>query len=196
MFGISRQKLTRAMQKTFWVYLTNNFVIVSPGDVTARRDDGSLKLVAITPESCGMAENFRTRDRVAEYQAKLARNEIGYFAVEADRKAVGSIWATVNRGPRSSVARAYMPLKPKEAMIHDIVTGDRFRGRGVGPFMVAAFANALFCEHDVVRIIVDVNARNQPSLRMMEKAGLHAKERVLYISAFGTLLAHRVLKEF
>jgi hypothetical protein len=30
----------------------------------------------------------------------------------------------------------------------------------------------------------------------MEKAGLRAKEQVLYISAFGTLLAHRVLKEF
>src|SRR5208282_3573373 len=129
----------------------------------------SLKLVAITPESCGMAENFRTRDRVAEYQAKLARNEIGYFAVEADRKAVGSIWATVNRGPRSSVARAYMPLKPKEAMIHDIVTGDRFRGQGVVPFMGAFLADALFRDHDLVRFIGVVNRGNFRSLRMMQE---------------------------
>lgn len=195
MLGKSRQKLTRGLQKIFWVYLTNNFVISSPSDVTVRRDDGGLRLIAMTPENCGMAENFRSRDRVAEYQAKLARNEIGYFA-ETDGKAVGSIWATLNRGQTPSVARAYMPLMPSEAMIHDIVTGEHFRGRGVGPFMVSAFADVLFRQYGTVRIIVDVNAKNHPSLRMMEKAGLRAKEQVLYISAFGTLLTHRVLKEF
>ena len=92
------------------------------------------------------------------------------------------------------VARMYMRLLPKEALIHDIVTGPQFRGMGVGPFMVEKTALQLLTVIGVTRIIVDVNVRNRPSLRMMGKMGLEMKERMLYVSALGRLVLQKPIR--
>jgi RimJ/RimL family protein N-acetyltransferase len=138
---------------------------------------------------------FRDEDRVAEYRDKLAHREIGFFC-ELDGNAVGSIWASINESEVRKIVRMYMPLMPKDALIHDVVTGERCRGMGIGPFMVGALASILLNEYGVSRVIIDVNVKNVPSLRMMEKVGLQIKERVLYISAFGTLVGEKLLKRY
>jgi len=111
---------------------------------------------------------------------------VGFFA-EHDGKMVGSIWATLNTRQERRVVRMYMPLMPQEALIHDVVTAGSYRGRGVGPFMLSKLISALLGEYGASRVLVDVNVRNLASLRMMEKAGLRAPERVFYLSLFGTL---------
>jgi len=136
--------------------------------------------------------DFREESRVREYRDKLANDELGFFAGSAG-KMVGSIWATVNRTHSSFVARGHVRLFPSEGLVHDIVTGPEVRGRGVGPFMVANIAAELLKQQGVRKIVIDVNTKNRPSLRMMEKVGLRAKEKMLYISAFGTLLLQKKL---
>jgi RimJ/RimL family protein N-acetyltransferase len=106
---------------------------------------------------------------------------------------VGSIWATVNHTQVPRVVRTYMRLMPGEALIHDIVTGESFRGMGVGPFMVSRFASVLLNDYRVSQIIIDVNSRNGASLHMMDKAGLQVKEQMLYISAFGKLVLQKAV---
>jgi hypothetical protein len=106
---------------------------------------------------------------------------------------VGSIWATVNQSTEPKVVRTYMKLMPNEALVHDIVTGKAFRGRGIGPFMVGRISSVLLNELGVRKIIIDVNVRNGPSLRMMEKAGLKANEKTLSVSAFGRLISRKLL---
>ena len=151
--------------------------------------------IPITVENCFRVGDFRDEGRISEYRHKLAKTEIGFFA-ECDGKMVGSIWATINNGSVPAVVRTYMKLMPNEALIHDIVTGERSRGKGVGPFMVVRIASSLLSKYGVSRIIVDVNVRNRPSLRMMEKAGLQVKVKVLYVSAFGNLVRQKVLKHY
>jgi glycosyltransferase involved in cell wall biosynthesis len=187
-----RHKVTRKLQRVFWVYLTKNFIIRTLADVRASAPAKPCSLIPITLENYFRVRDFRDENRVTEYREKLAHKEVGFFA-ECAGKMVGSIWATVNETPRPAVVRAYMRLMPREALIHDIVTGENFRGMGVGPFMVGRIAAILLNEYRVSRIIIDVNSRNVPSLRMMEKAGLKVKEQMLYISAFGRLVLQRAV---
>jgi RimJ/RimL family protein N-acetyltransferase len=137
--------------------------------------------------------DFRGKERVSEYRDKLRNNELGFFA-ESEGKMVGSIWSTINTAQVPKVVRTFMRLMPNEALIHDIVTGDEFRGKGVGPYMVTQIASILLNEYGVNRIVIDVSVRNRRSLRMMSKVGLQAREEVLYISAFGRLVLQRTIR--
>lgn len=114
----------------------------------------------------------------------------------SDKKAVASVWATINKGRKPTVVRTYMTLMPNEALMHDGVTGEKYRGMGIGPFMVRRLAAALLSDHKVSRIVADVNVRNVASLRMMEKLGLEINQQVLYISAFGTLVIQKLVRQF
>lgn len=188
-----KQTLTKRVQRIFWIYLRNNFVISDMGDFRTTEAGIRSTFVPITLDNYFRVQEFREQKRVAEYREKLGNREIGLFA-ECDGRMVGSIWATINDARVRSVARMYMPLMPNEALIHDIVTAERFRGMGVGPFMVGRMASILLTEYGVSRIIIDVNCRNRASLRMMEKVGLQAKDQVFYVSIFSKLAFQKTLK--
>jgi acetyltransferase (GNAT) family protein len=192
---ISLQTFKRNLQKVFWVYLTNNFFITSISDVKATELAAKSNFMPITLDNYFRVRDFREQERVPEYRNKLANKELGFFA-EIDGQIVGSIWATINNARMPSVARAHMRLMSNEALIHDIVTGEKFRGLGVGPFMVGRISSVLLKEYGVGRIIIDVNFRNYSSLRMMDKAGLRARQQALYVSVLGKLKYQRVLKQY
>jgi RimJ/RimL family protein N-acetyltransferase len=149
----------------------------------------------ITLDNYFRVRDFRDESRIPEYQDKLAKKEKGFFA-ECGGKMVGSIWATINDSPVPTVVRTYMRLMPNEALVHDIVTGEAFRGKGIGPFMVGRICCVLLGEVGVSKIIIDVNVRNSRSLRMMEKAGLEVNQKVLSISAFGGLVSQKLLRQY
>ncbi len=181
------------MQKVFWIYTTKNFFITSANDFKLVEPAIECAFVPITIHNYSRVREFRDGGRNSEYHDKLVNGEVGFFAESAGKMA-GSIWATINNTKVETVAKAYMKLLPQEALIHDIVTGESFRGLGVGPFMLGKIASALLGEYGIRKIIVDVNIRNRPSLRMMDKAGLRAKEQMLYVSAFGKLALQRSLQ--
>jgi hypothetical protein len=186
--------MTRNIQKFFWIYLTDNFVIRESGALCTPTPKREANFVPITFENCESVKDFREAARVDDYRAKLAKGELGFFA-QVDGRMTGSIWATINLSSHRKIVRGYMPLLPKQALVHDIVTGSQFRGMGIGPFMVGRIASFLL-SGGVPETIIDVSVKNQSSLRMMNKAGLTPVERVLYISTFGSLLVHSVLKRY
>ena len=191
-----RQAVTKRFQRLVWVYLTENFVITPEHPVKAQPPAIPCRTVRITRANCARVQEFRDdKTRTEEYGKKVDRNELGLF-VESEGRMVGSIWATINRGTRPLVARGYMRLMPKEAMIHDIVTGERYRGMGIGPFMVERTVAVLEEEFGVTKTIVDVNFKNKPSLRMMDRTGARRADQVFYLSALGRLVACKVLKQY
>ena len=195
MFPISRRVLTKKVQHMFWIYVRNNFIVTKSSHFKRFEPDTRFAFVPITFDNCSRVQEFRDESRISEYRHKLSREEIGCFA-ERDGTMVGSIWATINNSREPAVVRSYMRLMPNEALIHDIVTGERFRGMGVGPFMAGKMASLLLSESSVSRIIVDVNVRNSASLRMMDKAGFQMKEQVVYVSALGNLLFQKTLRQY
>jgi len=190
-----RRTLIKKLQKVFWIYWTDNFIVVAGSEPKKAEPAIPCSCIPITYDNCWRVADFREKNCISEYQAKLCRKELGFFA-ESYGKVVGSIWATVNNGSAPTIVRMYMPLMHKEALIHDIVTDPKHRGMGVGPFMVEKLVSDLFAVHGAVRIIVDVNVRNRSSLRMMEKIGLEVKEQMLYISALGRLVLQKTLRAY
>ena len=190
-----RHLLARHFQRVLWLYLTDNFVISHCADLNPRDVVPPYDLVPVTLDNFHRVLEFREESRVSEYREKVLRNEIGLFA-EYRRAVIGSIWATLNRSDRPVVVRRYMPLLPNEALIHDIVTGDQFRGMGVGSHMVYGMAARLLEQFAVSRIVVDVSVKNVPSLRMMAKVGAPLKERALYVSTCGTLLYSKIIRRY
>lgn len=190
-----KSNVAKRLQKVFWIYRTNNFVIASASDFKVTDATSACNFLPITTENCSRVREFRGEDRVSEYGNKVARKEIGFFA-ECGGKVVGSIWATINTAQLPRVLKGHMKLMPNEALIHDIVTGEKSRGMGVGPFMVGRIASALLSEYSVSKIIIDVNVKNRPSLRMMEKAGLRVNQRVFAVSTLGVLAIEKVLKQY
>jgi RimJ/RimL family protein N-acetyltransferase len=191
-----RQALTKRLQKLFWIYVTKNFVVTQMSDV--RRDApvaNSCKFTPITFDNFARVNDFREQSRISEYQNKLALGEIGFFA-EVSGAMAGSIWATINKERAPTVVRTYMKLFPNDALIHDIVTSEKLRGKGIGLFMVGQISSILLNEHHVNRIIIDVSVRNKASLRMMHKAGVPLRQKVLCVSALGRLVFHKALKQY
>ena len=188
-----KQTLTRYVQRLFWIYQHHNFVIRDTNDFKSIEASIKCTFVPITLDNYFQVRDFREQARVPEYRKKLASGEIGFFA-ECNGKMAGSIWATINRTRLRSVARMHIPLLPNEALIHDIVTAGSLRGMGLGPFMVGRMASNLLDKYRVNRIMIDVSCRNRPSLRMMEKVGLHSQERVFSVSLCSKLAFQRTLK--
>lgn len=193
MLPMWKRTLTRKVQRIFWIYLHYDFVINSMNDFKTTDAGVRCRFVPVTVDNYCRVREFREEQRITEYREKHRNGEVGFFA-ECDGRLVGSIWATINRTRVRSVVRMYMPLMPNEALIHDIVTAESFRGMGVGPFMVSRMALQLLSEYGVNRIIIDVSSRNRPSLRMMEKVGLEAREKVFSVSLFSTLAYHKTLR--
>jgi len=190
----ARRTVTKGLQKLFWIYHTKNFVITRMSDFRVIPPATGWDFVPIARDNCFRVEDFRDDSRISEYRDKLAHGEIGFFADASDRM-VGSIWATINSAGAPTVVKSYMRLMPNEALIHDIVTSETFRGKGVGPFMVGQVSAVLLNVYRVNKIIIDVNVRNKPSLRMMEKAGVPLNQEVIYISALGRLMLQKMLKQ-
>lgn len=188
------QKLKNKLQKIFWAYVTNNFVISGMNDFKAIEPRIECKFMPITLDNYHRVGEFREKNRISQYKDKVSRDEIGCFA-EYNGKMIGSIWATVNGADAPRVVRTYMKLMPGEGLIHDIVTGETYRGMGVGPFMVSRMAPLLLQEYGLRRIIIDVSVRNRSSLRMMAKLGLRFDCRMLYVSALSRSVLQMKLKK-
>ncbi len=192
---LSRTAIKKSLQKVFWAYLTHNFVITNMNDFKKIESAIRCEFLPITLNNFVRVREFREEGRVSEYRAKLTSKELGFFA-ECGGKIVGSIWATVNDGDAPVVVRSYVKLKANEALIHDIVTGEQFRGMRVGPFMVGRMCTFLLGESGASKIIIDVNVRNSRSLRMMDKVGLQIDHTTLSISACGKLVSERLLRQY
>jgi GNAT superfamily N-acetyltransferase len=195
MAKVLKQELTEKLQKIFWIYLNNNFIINGMSDFKRIQPGIKCGFIPITLDNYHRVGDFREKGRIPKYRDKLAHKEIGFFA-EHDRKMIGSIWATINKAEAPNVVRTYMRLMPNEGLIHDIVAGEKWRGIGVGPFMVSRIAPELLKEYGLNRIIIDVNIKNRASLRMMAKVGLRIDHKTLCVSAFGKLALQLVLKRY
>jgi RimJ/RimL family protein N-acetyltransferase len=183
------------LQHHFWIRFTYNFEIRSAVDFRLADSNLNYKFIPIHAGNCHRVAEFREESRINQYRAKLAHGEIGYFA-EYEHKMSGSIWATLNERDTRAIVRTYMPLAPREALIHDIVTGEGFRGKGIGSFMTGQIADILLRDFGAQKIIIDVNIRNRPSLRMMERAGLRRRSQMVYVTALGTLAFSLRIREF
>ncbi len=187
-----RRVITRQLQRIFWIYLTRNFLATSRSKLNNVSFPAQWKLLPISLENYSRVIEFRDEALVHEYWTKLNKGGIGLFA-EVNGLVIGSIWATANLAERPTVVRAYMNLLPGEALVHDIFTGVKHRGIGVGSYMTYGMVGLLLNDKKVSRIIIDVNVNNRPSLRLMKKIGLQCSEKVLYVSCFGRLLFQRSL---
>jgi RimJ/RimL family protein N-acetyltransferase len=190
---LSKMPFKKRLQKVFWVYLTNKFVVTSSDDFKVPEPAVECELLPITPDNYFRVRVFRHESRVQEYREKLTNREKGFFAARRGML-VASIWATINNTNAPMLARSYITLLPNEAPVHDVVTGEEFQGMGIGPFMAGRMCVALLGESGAKRTIIDVNLRNDRSLRMMAKAGLHVNHKALSISSFGKLVSQRHLR--
>ena len=187
------QDIKTKIQKIFWPSLCNMFIVRGLDDFIMVEPKIKCEFIPITSNNYNRVREFRDDYRILEYKNKLTQNEIGYFA-EHEGKIIGSIWATINKTNSPIIAKTYMRLMPNEALIHDIVTAESFRGMRVASFMVINISSVLLEKYGASRIIIDVNTRNRPSLRMMKSIGLQIDHRMLSVSAFGTLLFNRTMK--
>ena len=86
------QNLVKKVQKIFWIYLTNNFVISDINDFKKVEAKIQCEFVPIALNNYQCVENFREQGRISEYRDKLTHEEIGFFA-QHKGKMIGSIWA-------------------------------------------------------------------------------------------------------
>ena len=143
---------------------------------------------------CRVSE-FREKEQVVEYRQKVLNGEIGFFG-EHNNLIVSSIWATLN-GRRAPIrVRGYFKLLPNEVLIHDIVTGIRCRGNGIGPYMVNQIVPILLQDYGVTRILIDVYVRNTASVNMMKKLELKKQQKILYITLLSKYAFQIVLKDY
>ena len=190
-----RRHAIKAVQKVGWIYLSDLFFVTPADPLADVNTTTACEFAAITAENANRSRDFREEDVTDEFREKHSHGETGFFALVYG-KAAGNIWATINATTKPVTARGFMKLMPGEALIHDIVTGPEFRGMGIGPFMVTRIIPTLFDKFGVRRIVIDVNVKNAPSLRMMNKAGLRAKQKTLSVSAFHSLVYHKTLETY
>lgn len=187
-----RHAITTTLQRFCWVYRTTNFSIASIRDFVSVEPRIECSLASITVDNYERVRDFREAGRVREYRDKISSGQVGLFA-EQRGEAIGSIWASINYEPRPAILKMPIELQPNTALIHDVVTSPKCRGLGIGPFMVSGMASLLLNRHRVIEIVIDVSSSNRPSLRMIEKMGLRAERRMLYVSILTKLAVQKSL---
>jgi hypothetical protein len=189
------QKLKTKMQRIFWIYLSNNFIINGLDEFKIVQPKVECGFVRITLDNCHRVADFREENRISQYKNKLGIGEIGYFA-ENDEKMVGSVWATVNKTNNPIVVQTFKTITYNEGVVHDNIVSEKFRGMRIGPFMESNMFELLFKEYALRRVIADINVKNRASLRMLEKMGLRPDYRILYIAVLGKPVFQLVLRKY
>jgi hypothetical protein len=192
---ILSDKLKMRLQKIFWIYLSNNFIINGLNEFTIIKPKIECGFVRITLDNCHRVAEFREEGRISQYRDKLANKEIGYFA-ENDGKMVGSVWATVNKTDVPIVVQMFKTIVYNEGVVHDNIVSEKFRGMRIGPFMESNMFGLLLKEYGLKRVIADISVKNRASLRMLEKMGLQPDYRILYIAVLGKPVLELVLKKY
>lgn len=187
MYYLITRKIKKNIMNIFWISLSKKFIIIN-NDFEKIDSLISCEFIPITSENYHLVYDFRENDRIVEYKNKLKNGEIGFF-VKHKQKAIGSIWATINNNRISIVVRNIIDLKKNEALIHDVVVSEKFRGNSIGPFMVSEIIIKLFQDYKIDRVIIDANIMNKSSLKMMKKLGLRLESIIFCVS----LLNKRIL---
>jgi len=188
------QNVKTKMQKIFWPNLSKIFVIRGLDDFIMVEPKIKCEFIPISLDNYHRVVDFREENRISNYRDKLARNEIGYFA-EHNGKMIGSVWATINKTDTPRVVQKFTKIMYNEALVHDNVVSEKFRGMRVGPFMEASMFIVLFSEYGVNRIKADVNVRNHASLQMLDKLNLRVDHRLLCIAVFNKVILELVLRK-
>ena len=192
---VLNQRVKMELQKIFWFYICNIFVVDGTNEFKMVESRMQYEFKPITLDNYYLVRDFREDSRINQYKEKLANKEIGFFA-EHNGKMIGSIWATINKTELPNVVRTFIRIMPDEGLIHDIVTGEKFRGMGVAPFMVRNMVSILLTQHGLKKIIIDVNIKNKASLRTMDKLGLRIDKKMFFMSAFEKLIFQHVLRQY
>jgi RimJ/RimL family protein N-acetyltransferase len=189
------QNLKVKLQRLFWIYLSNNFIVRGLNEVKLVEPKIKCAFIPITHDNFNRVTDFREKARISQYKDKLARGEIGFFA-EHNGQMVGSVWATINKTKTPRVAQMFKTVMHNEGVVHDNIVSERFRGMRIGPFMESNMFALLFQKYGLSRVIADVNVKNRASLRMLDKIGLGVSYRMLYVSAFGRPVLELVLRKY
>jgi L-amino acid N-acyltransferase YncA len=138
----------------------------------------------VTPKTVGDARSMDTPERIAEFEAFLARGDRGYYGYVSGR-VVHRSW--VVRGP--AVMRLWRhfgawPVGPRGAYVHYCETAPEARGHGLYPATLSLIATDLAVE-GVQGLFIATEAENDASRRGIEKAGFVACARVVVRVIFG-----------
>ncbi|MFV0463544.1 MAG: GNAT family N-acetyltransferase [Nostocoides sp.] len=140
---ITLRALTRGDEETFLRLRRDNAAWLAPWDPT-------------TPEpapSRSFADYVRALRRAARRGASLP------FVIEVDRRLVGQITGTIQRGSYLSCGIGYWVER-------------RSAGRGIAPMAVALVADYAFGELGLHRVELDIRPDNAPSLAVARKLQL------------------------
>jgi GNAT superfamily N-acetyltransferase len=182
------------LMKLFHPYSCNVFIIKSIDEFMIIEPKIKCEFVPITLDNFYRVRDFREEDRISQYKDKLAYGEIGYFA-EHDGRMIGSIWATVNKTEVPRVVQTFQKVLYNEALAHDIVVSEKFRGMRIGPYIESKLFALLFKDYGISRIITDVNIKNHAQMQLLKKLGLKVDHKMLYVSVLGKVVLRRVLRK-
>ena len=144
--------------------------------------DAEIRVV--TPETVQDATSMETPERIAEFEAFLARGDRGYYGYLSGR-VVHRSWAV--KGP--AVMRLWhrfgaWPVGARDAYVHYCETAPEARGHGLYPAALSRIAADLAAE-GVQSLFIATESQNQASRRGIEKAGFVARARVIVRVLFG-----------
>jgi len=189
------EKIKSTLIKIIWVVIYNIYIIKGINDFKVIEPKIKCAFIPITLDNHHRVQEFREERRVEQYKEKLLNNEIGYFA-EHNGKIIGSIWATINKTQVPRVVQTFKTIKKNEALVHDIVVSNDFRGMRIGPFMESSIFTKIFNIYEVSALITDANIRNHASLRMHSMVGARIDHKMFYIALVGKPILKLRLKKY
>lgn len=191
---ILNEKIKPKLIKCLWIAIYKIFIIKGLDEFKMIEPKIKCNFISITLDNCHRIKDFREESRVAQYRDKLMNSEIGYFA-EHNGKIIGSVWATINKTTMPKVVQTFKTIMYNEALIHDNVVSENFRGLRVGPFMESNMFSILLKEYKVSRLIADINVRNDAVSRMFNTLGVNVDHKMLYIALFGQPILKLMLRK-
>src|SRR5947199_171909 len=79
MLALLKHTITKNLQRIFWIYWTDNFVIESVSGMKEIEPAIPCTLLPITLNNYFRVKDFGEESRVLEYREKLTRKELGLF---------------------------------------------------------------------------------------------------------------------
>lgn len=150
-------------------------VVFACAQSTGDEPAADLEVVPIDIANVDRVLEFRNESVRQQFRQFLAEDRSGIFVMH-DGQAVAHGWLTASPGPGRATVNGYFPLHPGEALIHHCHVEASMRGRGIFRLIICHLTSA-----SSLRVLIDSDRRNTPSLNAIEKSGATRLGEVTFV---------------
>lgn len=132
-----------------------------------------------------MVKRLRDKATSESFKNMLDENQVGIYAM-LDGEPIGHAWADLVKVKK--VVNDSFIISPYAAMVHYCYVSDKYRGKGIYPYLLYTLINDIYVEHNISDFYITVDIDNIPSQKGVAKVGFRKINDITQLYLLGKVV--------